>query len=100
MIYSISENGPVVVVSLTGQVNYASSPDFQRLMSDVAPFKGRKIVFNMERVGHIDSVGLGFLYVARDELGHVFPLGLKAPRKEVLRLLDLTESLGDFDVQP
>ncbi|HVI51026.1 MAG TPA: STAS domain-containing protein [Candidatus Sulfotelmatobacter sp.] len=100
MIYSIVEHGPVVVVSLDGLVNYASSADFKRLMADIAPFKGRKIVFDLGRIHHVDSVGLGFLYVARDELGRAFPLGLKSPNESVRKLLELTESYTDFDIQP
>jgi len=101
MIYAIDEKGPVVVVSLDGQVNYASSNDFKKLMGDMAPYKGRKVIFDMERIHHIDSVGLGFLYVAKEELSLAnAPLGLKSPQDAVRKLLELTESYADFDILP
>ena len=100
MQYSIIEQGPEVVVSLDGQVNYACSGDFKKLMGALAAYKGRRIVFDLERIHHIDSVGLGFLYVAKEELSLPdHPLGLKAPQEAVRRLLELTESYADFDIR-
>lgn len=101
MQYVINDTGPAVIVCLDGQVNYASSSDFKSLMEDLSPYFGRKVVFDLEHIRQIDSVGLGFLYVAKAELERPGqPMGLRAPQEAVVRLLQLTESLEDFDIQP
>jgi len=99
MKYVINDIGPAVIGCLDGQVNYASSGDFKSLMEDLAPYLGRKVVFDLEHIRQIDSVGLGFLYVAKAELERPGqPMGLKSPQEAVIRLLQLTESLEDFEI--
>jgi anti-sigma B factor antagonist len=54
----------------------------------------------MAGVASMDSVGLGLLYIAQEDLsGHGAKLSITSPSENVRRLLELTQSNLVFDVR-
>jgi anti-anti-sigma regulatory factor len=52
-------------------------------------------------VTRIDSVGLGLLYIAREEVANAgSKIRLKSPQSGIVKMLELTEADADFDIQP
>jgi anti-anti-sigma factor len=99
MDYRFSEQGGVTHVTLTGQLNFAANEDFQAIVERIAKIRGSKVVFDLANLSHIDSVGLGLLYIAHEELAAVgSSLSLLHPRDTVLRMLQLTEANETFDI--
>jgi anti-sigma B factor antagonist len=101
MKFSIKDDGSSVTVALDGQLNFAANEDFQNLLTQLtANKKNIKIVFEMTGLSHIDSVGLGLLYIAREDLGeNGCTISLAHPRDNVFRMLELTEAHKTFDIQ-
>ena len=101
MIYQITESGDVVTVALEGALNFAVNEDFQVLLEKLVGMKPRQVVFNLAGLSGIDSVGLGLLHIASEDLsGMKARVCLKSPRESVARLLDLTEADKTFEIVP
>jgi len=99
MDYRFSEQGGATHVTLTGQLNFAANEDFQAIVERVSKLRGAKIVFDLSGLSHIDSVGLGLLYIAHEELAaNNSHLTLLHPRDTVLRMLQLTEADETFEI--
>ncbi|MFD2233637.1 STAS domain-containing protein [Phaeospirillum tilakii] len=99
MDYRFSEQGGVTHVALAGQLNFAANEDFQAIVERVTKLRGAKVVFDLSGLSHIDSVGLGLLYIAHEELASVnSKLVLQHPRDTVLRMLQLTEADETFEI--
>jgi len=100
MNYSIQESGSEVVINLDGHLNFAASKDFKRLITDLGKVKDRPVVFDLTKVPYIDSVGLGLLYIAKEEFGTAGRrLSLRAPGEAVRKMLRLTEAEAEFDIR-
>ena len=99
MEYRFSEQGGVTHVSLSGQLNFSANESFQAIVERISKIRGARIVFDVSGLTHIDSVGLGLLYIAHEELAAVGSrLSLHHPRDTVLRMLHLTEASETFDI--
>jgi len=99
MDYTLSEQGGETHVALTGQLNFAANEDFQTVVERISKIRGARVVFDLSSVSHIDSVGLGLLYIAHEELAAIGSrLTLFKPRNTVLRMLELTEADETFDI--
>jgi len=99
MDYRFSEQGGATHVTMTGQLNFAANEDFQAIVERVSKLRGAKVVFDLSGLSHIDSVGLGLLYIAHEELASVnTQLTLLHPRDTVLRMLQLTEADETFEI--
>lgn len=100
MQYKIREEGATVHVSLDGQLNFAANEDFQSLLIKLTSAKNRQVVFDMSGLSHIDSVGLGLLYIAREDLTDAgSSICLAHPRETVFRMLELTEAQKTFEIR-
>ncbi|HVI49736.1 MAG TPA: STAS domain-containing protein [Candidatus Sulfotelmatobacter sp.] len=100
MNYRISENGGVVQVSLDGSLNFSCNEDFQGLLQKLMQSASKRVEFNMSGVASMDSVGLGLLYIAQEDLsGNGAKLSITNPSENVRRLLELTQSNLVFDVR-
>ncbi|MDO8606836.1 MAG: STAS domain-containing protein [Phaeospirillum sp.] len=100
MQFRVKEDGVNVHVSLEGQLNFAANEDFQGLLTQLCTYKGKKIFFEMSGLSHIDSVGLGLLYIAREDMAEAgSDITLSHPRDNVYRMLELTEAHKTFDIQ-
>jgi len=98
MQYRINQDGANVTVSLEGQLNFAANEDFQALLRQLVECKGKKVMFEMSGLSHIDSVGLGLLYIAREDLAESDVI-LANPRDTVYRMLELTEANKMFEIR-
>jgi len=100
MNYKISDVGGVVQVSLDGNLNFSCNEDFQGLLQKLLQSSSKRVEFNMAGVASMDSVGLGLLYIAQEDLsGHGAKLSITSPSENVRRLLELTQSNLVFDVR-
>ena len=100
MKYQIADVGGEVRVALDGQLNFAANEEFEGLLTALLNYRNRCVVFDMSQLTAVDSVGLGLLYIARDDLETVGSrLCLAAPRGNTLRLLELTEAEKIFEIR-
>ena len=100
MQYRINQDGANVTVSLEGQLNFAANEDFQVLLRKLSECKGKKVIFEMSGLSHIDSVGLGLLYIALEDLAESkSDVILASPRDTVYRMLELTEANKMFEIR-
>ena len=84
---------------MNGQLNFAANEDFQQIVERITKIRGGRVVFEMGGLTHIDSVGLGLLYIAHEELAALGSrLVLNKPRDTVLRMLELTEADETFEI--
>lgn len=99
MQYRVERQGETVQVVLEGQLNFSANDSFQTLLSDLGRLKARKVLFEMSGLSHIDSVGLGLLYIASEDLGDTGgTITLVHPRDNVFRMLELTEADKAFAI--
>ena len=99
MKHKTTNNNGAVQVSIEGALNFAANEDFHVLLDSVVNLAPRSVVFNLSAVSGIDSVGLGLLYIAQEDLAAInAKLSLAAPRDGVLRLLELTEANKTFEI--
>lgn len=100
MQFRIREDGGNVYVALEGQLNFAANEDFRTLLNQMVGWKNKKIFFEMSGLTHIDSVGLGLLYIAREDMAEAgASIVLTHPRDNVFRMLELTEAHKTFEIQ-
>ena len=100
MQFRISPDGANIAVTLDGQLNFAANENFQALLGQLASFKAKKVFLEMSGLTHIDSVGLGLLYIAREDLAESGAgITLVKPRDNVYRMLELTEAHKTFEIQ-
>jgi len=97
--YRLVDEGDGLTVALEGRLDFAAERQFQELLADLVVSHKRRILFDLSGLSHIDSVGLGLLYIAREDLGNVnIALALLRPRETVLRMLELTETTKIFAI--
>jgi len=99
MQFQFSEDSSSLSVQMSGDLNFAANADFKAVIDRLAGSRGRAITFDMAGVNHIDSVGLGLLYIAKEEAetGGA-KIRIRSPQPGVLKLLKLTESDADFEI--
>jgi len=99
MRFDVAKDGATVTVKFEGKLNFVSNQDFQTMLGEAGKAGGSKVVFDLSGLTHIDSVGLGLLYIAKEDLeGLGLRLSLASPNGNVLRLLELTEANKTFDI--
>jgi len=88
-------------VLLDGVLDFSASTEFKKLVQRLSSSRDRTLSFDLARVSRIDSVGLGLLHIAREELSdECRRVRLLSPQGGVLRMLELTEAGNDFDIVP
>ncbi len=91
-----------MIATFEGALNFSVNEIFERMLEQVRDSspKPPAVEFDLSRVTQIDSVGLGMLYVAHEDLtGLGVPLTLSRPSASVDRLLDLTQSEKTFTIR-
>jgi anti-anti-sigma factor len=93
------EDASGITVRMTGDLNFAANGDFRQVIERLQAAKGRQVTFDLGGVPHIDSVGLGLLYIAKEEIsGAGARIRLKSPQANIMKMLELTEADADFDI--
>ena len=101
MNFQFGEDASGVCVRISGDLDFAANTEFKKIIDKLASMKGRPVTFDLAGVSRIDSVGLGLLYIAKEEVGSTgAKIRLKSPQSGVKRMLELTEADTDFDIQP
>ncbi|MGE5505096.1 MAG: STAS domain-containing protein [Actinomycetota bacterium] len=101
MNYKITQSADTVTVALDGKLNFASNEAFHTILDKVAGAKVGRVVFDLSSLASIDSVGLGLLFIANEDLGaEGARLCLKSPNGAVARLLELTDAGRTFEILP
>jgi len=100
MHYRIEDTGQDLLVHLEGQLNFGADRVFHDLLAELTDYHDRRRVrLDLSGLSHIDSVGLGLLYIAREDLDAAgIHLSLSQPRDNVLRMLELTEASETFEI--
>ncbi len=97
---SISHHDNVLTVRFDGAVDYTATGVMETLIGDLKSIKATKVVFDLTHVPRVDSVGLGFLHLANDEiLAAGATMVLRGANVNVLRLFEITESNRSFEVE-
>ena len=96
----MEEDAEGVCVRLSGDLNFSANNDFRALLDKLAEARGRTVTFDLANVARIDSVGLGLLYIAKEEVAGSGRIRLKSPQSGIMKMLELTEADGDFDIIP
>jgi len=97
MQFQFEEDSSGILVHMSGDLNFAANGDFKTVIDRLATSRGRTVTFDMAKVNHIDSVGLGLLYIAKEEVNSG-KIRIRSPQAGVMKLLKLTESDVDFDI--
>lgn len=100
MNFQVEDEVEGVCVRLTGDLNFSASNDFRALLDKLASARGRTLTLDLSHVARIDSVGLGLLYIAKEEVAGTGRIRLKSPQSGIMKMLELTEADGDFDIVP
>ena len=98
MNYQVDEDGSGVTVRLSGDLNFSANTDFRAILEKLTAARGRTVTFDLANVARIDSVGLGLLYIAKEEVAGSGRIRLKSPQSGIMKMLELTEADGDFDI--
>jgi anti-anti-sigma factor len=99
MSYRFSEQSGTVTVTFTGQMNFTVNVEFRELLANIVEKRPQAVVFDLSELTMIDSVGLGLLYIAQEDIAAVgAKLSLARPRDKVARLLELTEASKTFEI--
>lgn len=100
MNYHIEEDASGLCVRLSGDLNFSANTEFRAILDKLAAAHGRSVTFDLANVERIDSVGLGLLYIAKEEVQCLGRIRLKSPQSGIMKMLELTEADGDFDIVP
>jgi len=100
MNFQLDEDASGVCVRLSGDLNFSANAEFRTILDKLAGAKGRPVTFDLANVARIDSVGLGLLYIAKEEVAGSGKIRLKSPQSGIMKMLELTEADADFDIQP
>jgi anti-anti-sigma factor len=100
MNYQYDEDGSGICVRLSGDLNFSANTEFRTILDKLVAARGRTVTFDLANVARIDSVGLGLLYIAKEEVAGSGRIRLKSPQSGIMKMLELTEADGDFDIVP
>lgn len=98
MKYTIDFENGIAVVALEGQLDFSANNSFEELLDALKQNSPSGIVFDMSALSSIDSVGLGLLYIAREDFSGI-QVSLRKPHGYVARLLDLTDAKKMFPIE-
>lgn len=91
--------GDVVVLSVDGEINFNSSPDFRKAFLKVLDSKAKKVVINLSNVAYVDSSGLATLVEALQKIkGASGKLRLTNLSAKVKSLFEITKLEKLFEI--
>lgn len=63
---NVTERGDVTFVSLSGKMDFSASKIFMGVVEKIDPQKTKEVIFDLEKLKYIDSMGLSLLVRAHD----------------------------------
>lgn len=98
---TINDGDAGLNVRLDGGLDFSASNEFKHRVLRLAAARSKALTFDLAQVSRIDSVGLGLLHIAREEVyGEDCRVRLPSPQGGVMRMLELNEAGADFDIVP
>lgn len=95
--------GDVVVLSVDGEINFNSSPDFRKAFLKVLDSKAQKVVINLSNVAYVDSSGLATLVEALQKIkgvgGRLKLTNLSAKVKSLFEITKLEKLFEIFSTE-
>lgn len=95
--------GGIVVLSVDGEINFNSSPDFRKAFLKVLDSKAKKVVINLSNVAYVDSSGLATLVEALQKTksngGRLRLAGLCAKVKSLFEITKLEKLFEIFSTE-
>jgi anti-anti-sigma factor len=83
-------NGPVVEITLSGDLDAASAPRFQRELESAAAGKPSRLVLRLGGLTYLASAGIRMLIFAKQKMGPGVAVYVIAPQEMVLETLRRT----------
>ncbi len=101
-IQAVKEN-IAVVVSVTGKIDAASAPEFEKSLSGLIARDEKYLLINFSELGYISSAGLRSILFAAKQLkpkgGNIFFCGLKGSVRDVFRISGFGTIFKIFETQ-
>ncbi|CAA7625019.1 Anti-anti-sigma regulatory factor [Candidatus Terasakiella magnetica] len=96
----IQHKDNTLTVSLDGALDYKATVTMEGLIHDMQQIKAARVVFDMSKIERVDSVGLGMLHLAKDEIIESgAKMVLRGASGNVKRLFELTDSQHSFEIE-
>jgi anti-anti-sigma factor len=83
-------NGPVVEISLSGELDAASAPRFQKELESLAGNKPNHLVLRLQDLVFMASAGIRMLIFAKQKMGPGVVVYVIAPQEMVLETIQRT----------
>ena len=91
----------IVVIDVQGEIDISTAPRLRELLIDLVSTNNYQLVVNLDKVGFLDSTGLGVLVGGlRRVRAHDGSLDLVCTRERILKILKitgLTEVFGIYE---
>jgi len=99
MVIKDKKVGDAVILTVDGEINFNSSPDFRKAFLKVLDLKAQSVVVNLSGVAYVDSSGLATLVEAHQKLKGVGgKLKLSSLTPKVKSLFEMTKLEKLFDI--
>lgn len=100
MKYTSSESAGALIVNITGILDFSCNEEFEVMLDSLKASKPRKVVIDLSGVSSLDSVGLGLLFIAKEEFTDIqCQFSLRRPQGAVARLLNLSNARMTFSIE-
>lgn len=100
MQYNITNEGANRVARIEGQVTFQEQKDFRELLNTMFGEQSSSYVFDLSKVNHIDSAGLGMFLIGRKRAQEVgATVALHHPPANVRHTLELAKFHELFTVE-
>ena len=98
LVVDSNTNHDVTILTLSGELDLASTPILERELSAVEATRPRRVVIDLARVGFMDSTGLQALLRARERASAngAHELLLRRGPHQVQRVFELTKTIDAF----
>ncbi len=87
---TVRTDGDVVKMTLIGELDAATAPEFQRAVEEAAAASPRRLVLFVKDLTFLASAGLRVLIFATQKLGDDVAIHVVAPQESVLSTLEMS----------
>lgn len=100
MQYAFSEENGTTIVAFSGTLEFSNNEIFEKALEHLKAARPKKVAIDLRKVTGLDSVGLGLLYIAKEELDEIHcQLSLRGANGQVARLLNLSNARMSFTIE-
>lgn len=92
MEYKIETTGDAAKVVFSGDITFSENVSFRQLLKDLSAKNVKSCVFDLSKVGMVDSAGLGMFLIAREQAENGgWKLSVTGAQGHVASMLKLTK---------